>query len=114
MAPHFDSASLTPDMCKDACAYLGAEFTLAGITQGNVCLCGKDGSGKKINFQIFFANPLPNFLDKNTYNKTGYKIKIYNVYSLRFKVCPTPITVMGSVMGIFPLRNGVYLLTAIK
>ena len=64
MAPHFDSASLTPDMCKDACAYLGAEFTLAGITQGNVCLCGKDGSGKNINF--FTNPPLPNFLDKNT------------------------------------------------
>ena len=29
-------------------------------------------------------------------------------------VCATPITVMGSVMGLFPLRNGVYLVTAIK
>ena len=29
-------------------------------------------------------------------------------------VCVTPITVMGSVMGLFPLRNGVYLVTAIK
>ena len=45
VAPHFDPASLTPDMCKDGCASLGAEFTLAGITQGNVCLCGKDDSG---------------------------------------------------------------------
>ena len=46
VAPHFDPASLTPDMCKDGCASLGAEFTLAGITQGNVCLCGKDDSGE--------------------------------------------------------------------
>ena len=29
-------------------------------------------------------------------------------------VCATPITVMGSIMGLFSLRNGVYLVTAIK
>ena len=29
-------------------------------------------------------------------------------------VCATPITVMRSIMGPFPLRNGVYLVTAIK
>ena len=70
VAPHFDSASLTPDMCKDACAYLGAEFTLAGITQGNVCLCGKDGSGKKINFT--------NFLHQSPSKQTFY-IKIHTI-----------------------------------
>ena len=34
------------------------------------------------------------------------------------KYCPmvyaTPITIMGSIMGLFPLRNGVYLVTAIR
>ena len=29
-------------------------------------------------------------------------------------VCATPITVMGSIMGLFPLRNGIYLLTAVR
>ena len=29
-------------------------------------------------------------------------------------VCATPITVTGSVMGRFPLLNGVYLVTTIK
>ena len=51
MAPHFDPSALTPDMCKDGCASLGAEFILAGITQGNVCLCGKSDSGKNIIFR---------------------------------------------------------------
>ena len=48
---------------KDACAYLGAEFTLAGITQGNVCLCGKDGSGKKIEFPNFLQQAPSNLFE---------------------------------------------------
>ena len=39
------------DVPKDGCASLGAEYILAGITQGNVCLCGKSDSGKDIIFR---------------------------------------------------------------
>ena len=34
---------------------------------------------------------------------------IMEVYTLCPTVCATPITVMGFVMGLFLLRNGVYL-----
>ena len=47
VAPHYDKNALTPEMCKDGCASAGPGLTLAGITQGNICLCGSDDSGGK-------------------------------------------------------------------
>ena len=44
VAPHYDKNALTPEMCKDGCASAGPGLTLAGITQGNICLCGSDDS----------------------------------------------------------------------
>ena len=41
----YEQASLNPARCQEACEKLALEdpeITLAGLTQGNLCLCGRD------------------------------------------------------------------------
>ena len=46
VAPHYDMSSVTAESCQTGCAQLGPEYVLAGITQGNICLCGSNPSRK--------------------------------------------------------------------
>ena len=46
VAPHYEKENLTPKRCQDGCASAGGGITLAGITAGNICLCGKDPTSK--------------------------------------------------------------------
>ncbi len=40
----YDPSNMSPDMCKGACAAVNG-MELAGITNGKVCLCGKENNG---------------------------------------------------------------------
>ena len=46
VAPHYVKDNLTPKACQSGCANAGGGITLAGITAGNICLCGSDTTGK--------------------------------------------------------------------
>ena len=49
VAPHYDSSQTTAESCQTGCALAGnitEKFILAGITQGYICLCGKDDSSE--------------------------------------------------------------------
>ena len=50
----FDQDKMSPDACKLACSKaLDANIDVVGITNGNVCLCGKDSVGRD---QMFFTD----------------------------------------------------------
>ena len=47
----YDPASLNKDRCKESCSELALEdpeITIAGLTQGKICLCGRDPGNDNI------------------------------------------------------------------
>ena len=56
----YDPQRLTPEMCVEACAKLNdPAINTAAITEGSICLCGKEATGKQRTtlITVFFLEP---------------------------------------------------------